>query len=100
MPIEFRCTKCGKLLRTPDETGGRQARCPECGTILAIPARRAGGGRISAAWGVGFGQSLSSAGNQPDPAASLCAKLQFADAYGRAWRIFRRRGRCVSWSSR
>ncbi|MCE5267397.1 MAG: hypothetical protein LLG00_05875 [Planctomycetaceae bacterium] len=37
MPIEFRCSRCGKLLRTPDGTAGRQAQCPECGTIGAVP---------------------------------------------------------------
>ncbi|MFM7073485.1 MAG: hypothetical protein ACKO38_16980 [Planctomycetota bacterium] len=37
MPIEFRCSGCGKLLRTPDESGGQKARCPGCGTIVSIP---------------------------------------------------------------
>jgi hypothetical protein len=37
MPIEFRCTNCNKLLRTGDDTAGRQAQCPECGTVSAIP---------------------------------------------------------------
>ncbi|MBN2023056.1 MAG: zinc ribbon domain-containing protein [Pirellulales bacterium] len=37
MPIEFRCTQCDKLLRTPDETAGRQAKCPVCGAIIAVP---------------------------------------------------------------
>ena len=40
MAIEFRCTKCGKLLRTGDDTAGKHAKCPECGEILVIPARR------------------------------------------------------------
>ena len=38
MPIEFRCLGCGRLLRTPDDTAGKQAKCPNCGQILAIPA--------------------------------------------------------------
>ncbi len=38
MPIEFRCTQCGKLLRTGDDTAGMQARCPECGSVMPIPA--------------------------------------------------------------
>ena len=42
MPIEFRCTQCNKLLRTPDETAGKQARCPECGAILTVPSPAAG----------------------------------------------------------
>ena len=37
MPIEFRCSQCGKLLRTGDDTAGRQAQCPECGTISIVP---------------------------------------------------------------
>jgi len=38
MSIEFRCT-CGKLLRTQDNTAGKQAKCPQCGTVLSIPAQ-------------------------------------------------------------
>lgn len=37
MPIEFRCSRCGKLLRTGDDTAGRQAQCPGCGTISVVP---------------------------------------------------------------
>jgi hypothetical protein len=37
MPIEFRCGQCGKLLRTGDDTIGRQAQCPECGAISTVP---------------------------------------------------------------
>lgn len=37
MPIEFRCNQCGKLLRTGDETAGRQAQCPECGALSKVP---------------------------------------------------------------
>ena len=38
MAIEFRCGKCSKLLRTSDETAGRQAQCPECGALSEIPS--------------------------------------------------------------
>lgn len=38
MPIEFRCLQCGKLLRTGDDTAGKQAKCPECGAVMPIPA--------------------------------------------------------------
>jgi phage FluMu protein Com len=41
MAIEFRCTQCNRLLRTGDETAGRDAQCPECGAISAIPASTA-----------------------------------------------------------
>jgi phage FluMu protein Com len=37
MPIEFRCTQCAKLLRTADDTAGKQAKCPSCGAILNVP---------------------------------------------------------------
>ena len=37
MPIEFRCTQCNRLLRTPDDAAGRQATCPQCGATLTIP---------------------------------------------------------------
>ena len=37
MAIEFRCTGCQKLLRTSDETAGKQARCPQCGMVVPIP---------------------------------------------------------------
>lgn len=37
MPIEFRCSKCDRLLRTPDGTSGKDAKCPQCGTIVRIP---------------------------------------------------------------
>jgi hypothetical protein len=42
MPIEFRCSGCSKLLRTPDESAGKQARCPHCGAIVDVPAASAG----------------------------------------------------------
>ncbi len=37
MPIEFRCHRCQKLLRTPDDTAGKQAQCPQCGEVQTIP---------------------------------------------------------------
>jgi phage FluMu protein Com len=38
MPIEFRCTQCQRLLRTPDESVGHPARCPQCGLVQTVPA--------------------------------------------------------------
>jgi hypothetical protein len=38
MAIEFRCIQCHRMLRTGDETAGRQAQCPECGTISPVPS--------------------------------------------------------------
>lgn len=37
MSIEFGCTDCGKLLRVPDASAGKQARCPSCHAILGVP---------------------------------------------------------------
>lgn len=37
MPIEFRCSTCGKLLRVGDDSAGKKSRCPECGNIQDIP---------------------------------------------------------------
>ena len=37
MSIEFRCQNCTRLLRTPDETAGKEAKCPDCGSITPIP---------------------------------------------------------------
>jgi phage FluMu protein Com len=37
MPIEFRCTHCDRLLRTPDGTEGKEAKCPQCGTLSKVP---------------------------------------------------------------
>ncbi|MBN2295771.1 MAG: zinc ribbon domain-containing protein, partial [Pirellulales bacterium] len=37
MPIEFRCTQCSKLLRTGDDTAGKQAKCPACQAIVTVP---------------------------------------------------------------
>jgi hypothetical protein len=43
MPIEFRCSGCSKLLRTPDESVGKQARCPHCGAVVDVPSTAPGG---------------------------------------------------------
>lgn len=37
MPIEFPCAQCGNLLRTPDDTAGKQAKCPDCGGLTRVP---------------------------------------------------------------
>jgi hypothetical protein len=42
MPIEFRCSKCGRLLRTDDDTAGRMAQCPECGGQTQVPRAEKG----------------------------------------------------------
>jgi len=37
MAIEFHCPRCGKLVRAPDEAGGKRGKCPTCGHISYIP---------------------------------------------------------------
>jgi hypothetical protein len=43
MPIEFRCSGCSKLLRTPDESAGKKARCPHCRAVVDVPGPAPGG---------------------------------------------------------
>lgn len=38
MTIEFHCPHCDKLLRTPDDKAGVQAKCPGCGETVTVPA--------------------------------------------------------------
>lgn len=96
MAIEFRCTHCSKLLRTGDDTAGRQAKCPDCGAVMTIPAAgpAAGGGPPPLA---PSGSSPFSAGPQPaPPAAAGPPVLDFGDVFGRTWEIFKEKmGLCV-----
>lgn len=114
MPIEFRCTQCGRLLRTPDETAGKQAKCPGCATLLTIPAAQpdpsvpppfagpAPGSPFGGppAGGVNPYQSPAAypAAYPPAPAAAgfQRSRLDFGDAFGRTFRIFGRQwGMCI-----
>ena len=38
MPIDSKCTGCGKTLRVNDEFVGRKARCPVCGNVYIVGA--------------------------------------------------------------
>jgi phage FluMu protein Com len=38
MPIAFRCSQCGQLLRVPDTAAGKSARCPKCQALMTVPA--------------------------------------------------------------
>lgn len=67
MPIEFRCTQCNKLLRTGDDTAGKQAKCPECGTVMTIPMPDLGAGMPS--------QSMGSFEAAPSPFAAPSAPM-------------------------
>jgi hypothetical protein len=37
MSIEFHCNQCGKLVRAPDEAGGKHGKCPACHQSIYIP---------------------------------------------------------------
>lgn len=37
MAIEFHCNHCGRLVRAPDEAGGKKGKCPTCQNILWVP---------------------------------------------------------------
>jgi len=119
MAIEFRCTECNKLLRTGDDTAGKQAKCPECGAVVNIPA----GGAASVSGGANapppqepFGSSgspfgpggpIPEPGGDPQnpyrspgasggpafqaaqPGVFSPTRIQMEDIYGRTWTIFK-----------
>jgi hypothetical protein len=37
MSIEFHCEHCGKLVRAPDDGGGKHGKCPSCHQSIYIP---------------------------------------------------------------
>ncbi len=37
MSIELHCSKCGKLIRAPDEAGGSRGKCPYCKESVYVP---------------------------------------------------------------
>ncbi|NLE36893.1 MAG: hypothetical protein GX621_02600 [Pirellulaceae bacterium] len=118
MPIEFRCMSCDKLLRTPDETAGRQAKCPACGVVMTVPeatgspAGSASGGESPfgtfyddrprdsvnpyeapdeiPAGDSPFGASLSPSGIRP-------TRIGFGDVLARTWTVFTEKwGMCLA----
>jgi hypothetical protein len=38
VPIEFRCSACGQLLRVPEDAAAKSARCPKCQSLMNVPA--------------------------------------------------------------
>ncbi len=116
MPIEFRCTQCDKLLRTPDDTAGKRAKCPSCGTVLPIPAAAAtppaapaappagaspfatGPAKVAPGSPFGPGQppnpyesptAATGAGQVPPPPGGFGpTKIDFGDIFDRTWKVF------------
>lgn len=41
MAIEFRCIRCGQMLRVNDADAGNMARCPACQAVVDIPPKNA-----------------------------------------------------------
>jgi len=108
MPIEFRCAQCGKLLRTPDGSGGQQAKCPACGAVVVVPETSptpapADGDQspFGASPGYDAGDSLNpyqapaettAAASPFGPAYAAVGirptKIRFGDVFGETWKIF------------
>lgn len=38
MSIEFNCSACNELLKTPDESAGQSAKCPFCSAVVDVPS--------------------------------------------------------------
>lgn len=110
MPIEFRCTQCGRLLRTADDAAGKEARCPECGAVVPVPLSGLGvrepvaGGGPGSPFGAprpGGGQAVNpyeSPGPYADSGEQAATGmrpvrhvLDLGDVLRRAWDIFRER---------
>lgn len=64
MSIEFHCSRCGRLLRTGDDTLGRMAQCPQCGAQTQVPTPEMLGSASSAPPS-GGGGSFDSRSQQP-----------------------------------
>jgi hypothetical protein len=81
MPIEFNCPQCARLLRTPDESEGKQAKCPQCSAIVDIPAAGSVPKEPSPSTGHSpFGKEPDSATFDANPYASPTAASQIEAA--------------------
>ena len=111
MPIEFRCTQCNKLLRTGDDTAGKQAKCPECGTVMTVPlpdqgtvppSQPAGGYEAASPFGPSSApaapdsmnpyQSPTGLGPEPHsfapPGQIQPTRIDFGETLSRTWSVF------------
>jgi uncharacterized membrane protein len=107
MPIEFRCDQCSKLLRTPDDTQGQQAKCPMCGAVMIVPSAADESAAESAAGPVEVDNFRRADSVNPyqapeelapqvvelDPAATAAMPIQrssvdFGDVISRTWNLF------------
>ena len=101
MPIEFRCSGCGNLLRVPTEAVGKQARCPACGLVLAVPApgdafsgdspSQPENAYRSPVYGGLAGVAEPSGGS-----GGVASRVEFGDIFSRTWEVFKSRwGACL-----
>jgi phage FluMu protein Com/uncharacterized membrane protein len=114
MSIEFRCVHCSKLLRTGDDTAGKQAKCPECGTLMTVPAAAEAGELSASAAGndnpfgtAGLAASYQAESGNPyqspspfshiepsasagSPGAIVPSMLDLNDVLTRTWEIFKK----------
>ncbi|MDD4269272.1 MAG: hypothetical protein GXY25_10185 [Pirellulaceae bacterium] len=105
MPIEFRCLQCGKLLRTGDDTAGKQAKCPECGGVMPIPGEPVATSPMIREWQDAssgpVGDSSQAENPYQSPAAFPAAqawavpageirptRIGFGETLSRAWAVF------------
>ena len=79
MAIEFRCGQCNNLLRTEDDTAGKQAQCPQCGAIATVPTAAAVSGGLPPPPG---DNPFGAAGGQPSPATESSSPFQSPIAGG------------------
>ena len=65
-PIEFFCSLCGQLVRTPRAAAGKKGKCPHCHGVLQIPLKSRSGN--SAATPAPAPTKPAAARSQPKPA--------------------------------
>jgi hypothetical protein len=92
MSIEFHCTRCSRLLRTPAGTSGRQTQCPECGEALTVPVVAPAPGTFAQA-GAGEANPYQSPAasvqlQQAAPGELVPMPLELGDVLSRSWTIF------------
>jgi hypothetical protein len=75
MSIEFHCSRCGRLLRTGDDTMGRLAQCPQCGAQTQVPIPETSGSASSVPPASGGG-SFDARAQQPADSTGYQAPYQ------------------------
>src|SRR5262245_24500282 len=95
MSIEFRCTACDKLLRTPVGSEGRKAKCPQCGTISVVPGEREPEPAAASAAGAVDERLFRTPATDETVAWTPSAddairprKIELGEVFSRAWKLF------------